>query len=300
MPNNPILLHESSVEPSNNLFPVVGIGASAGGLSAFQKFLKAIPHKSGMAYVLVQHLDPKHQSLLPELLQKCTQVPVQEVSQEVVLEPNKVFIIPSNKVLVSSNGHLELIPRDDRNHNQKFRPIDIFFQSLADVHQARTVGVILSGNGLDGTLGLRAVKEAGGITFAQDLDSAQFKDMPKNAFQEGLVDFMLPPEEIPQRILELNRMLYTAEGQEKELEQDQAEIFKQILALLKVRKETDFTFYKQSTIRRRILRRMALSSKKDPSEYLTFLRKHKTEQDVLHQDLLIPVSSFFRDPEIKF
>ena len=279
---------------SENLFPVVGIGASAGGLDAFKKLLKAIPERSGMAYVLVQHLDPRHESMLPEILQKVTRIPVVEISEDIKVEPDHIYIIPSNKMLMASHGVLQLSPRP-ANKNHQNLPIDLFFTSLAEVYQTHAIGVVLSGTASDGTLGLTAIKEQGGITFAQDETSAQYGGMPHSAAQAGVVDFILPPEEIPGKLLEVMGYVNRGDNEASNFAAGDDEIFKQILALLRLRKSTDFTYYKQTTIRRRIIRRMAFHKHAAPAVYLKFLRKHTGEQDILYQDLLIPVTSFFRD-----
>ncbi|HVE60702.1 MAG TPA: chemotaxis protein CheB, partial [Chitinophagaceae bacterium] len=157
---------------SKNLFPVVGIGASAGGLNAFKKLLKAIPENSGMAYVLVQHLDPNHESLLPEILQKVTRIPVLEISHDIKVEPDHIYVIPSNKMMVATDGVLLLTNRPPKSNTERNRPIDLFFNSLAEVHREQAIGVVLSGTASDGTQGLRAIKDMGGLTFAQDEASA--------------------------------------------------------------------------------------------------------------------------------
>ncbi len=285
------------VEKSTNQFPVVGIGASAGGLDAFKKLLKAIPEDSGMAYVLVQHLDPKHESMLPELLQKVTAIPVLEISDDIKVQPNHIYVIPSNKMMVATDGVLLLAPRPAKNKNERNLPIDLFFTSLAEVHQSHAIGVVLSGTASDGTLGLKAIKDHGGITFAQDEESAAYEGMPHSAAQAGVVDFILPPGKIPQKLLEITNIIKGNDHGEEDLPQPVEDVFKQMLALLRIRKGTDFTYYKQTTIRRRILRRMAINKSEAPAAYLKYLRENKKEQDVLYQDLLIPVTSFFRDPK---
>jgi len=282
---------------SKNLFPVVGIGASAGGLEAFRKLLQAIPEKSGMAYVLVQHLAPTHESLLPELLQKVTPIPVLEITDDIKVEPDHIYILPSNKMLVANDGVLQLSPRSPDKKELNL-PIDLFFTSLAEVHQSHAIGVVLSGTASDGTLGLKAIKEQGGITFAQDEASAAYDGMPKSAVEAGVVDFVLPPEEIPQKLLDITRILSENGGDDPTAPEPEKDVFKQILSVLRVRKGTDFTHYRQTTIRRRIQRRMALNNNENPADYLTYLRDSKQEQDALYQDLLIPVTSFFRDPPV--
>ncbi|MFP5042191.1 chemotaxis protein CheB [Parasediminibacterium sp. JCM 36343] len=282
---------------SANLFPVVGIGASAGGLEAFKKLLKAIPENSGIAYVLVQHLDPTHESMLPSLLQKATKLPVLEITDDIKVQPNHVYILPSNKMMVANDGVLELSPRTT-NKGELNLPIDLFFNSLAEVHQSRAIGVVLSGTGSDGTKGLKAIKENGGITFAQDEESAAYEGMPNSAVLADVVDFILPPEKIVQKILEVTAMLGKSDSVTESLSQQYEDMFRQIIAVIRLRKGTDFTYYKQTTIRRRILRRMTLNKNEDPGAYVTFLRENKAEQDILYQDLLIPVTSFFRDHHV--
>ncbi len=282
---------------SENLFPVIGVGASAGGLDAFKKFLKAIPENSGMAYVLVQHLDPTHESLLADLLQKVTAVPVLEISDEIKVEPDHIYIIPNNKMLIANDGVLQLSPRLVKTGNELNLPIDLFFISLAEVHQSHAIGVVLSGTGSDGTIGLKAIKDHGGITFAQDQDSAAFGGMPANAVHAGVVDFILHPDQITSKILEINKSLLPLDSEGRIIPRQDEDVYKQILSTLRIRKGTDFSYYKQTTIRRRVLRRMALTKKEVPLTYLQYLRETKSEQDALYQDLLIPVTSFFRDPK---
>ena len=280
---------------SDNRFPVVGIGASAGGLEAFKKLLKAIPENSGMAYVLVQHLDPKHESLLPELLQKVTTLPVLEITDDIKVEPDHIYILPSNKMMIANDGVLLLSPRPEKSKTERNLPIDVFFTSLAEVHQSHAIGVVLSGTASDGTNGLRAIKNQGGITFAQDEESAAYEGMPQSAARAGVVDFILPPDQIPQKLVEITRKVILSDDELQNIPQDDATIFKQILVLLRLRKGTDFTYYKQTTIRRRIFRRIALNKSDSPARYLDYLRENKPEQDLLYQDLLIPVTNFFRD-----
>ena len=282
---------------SSNLFPVVGIGASAGGLDAFKKLLKAIPEDSGMAYILVQHLDPSHKSILVDLLQKVTKIPVQEITDNVQVAPDHIYIIPSNKLLTATDGILQLSARLPK--GQKNLPIDVFFTSLAEVHQRHAIGVVLSGTATDGTLGLKAIKDQGGVTFAQQQKSAAYEGMPQSAIDAGVIDFILPPEMIPPQLLLLKDAFKANPIKDNENdEQVQENGFKQILSLLRRRRSVDFTYYKQTTIRRRINRRIAMCMKGSIAEYLAFLEANDEEQDLLYQDLLIPVTDFFRDPAI--
>jgi two-component system, chemotaxis family, CheB/CheR fusion protein len=283
-------------QQSANLFPVVGVGASAGGLAAFKRLIKAIPENSGIAFILVQHLEPSHDSILSELLQRVTQIPVQEITNDVRVEPNHIYIIPSNKLLTASDGVLQLSPRPPK--NVKNMPIDVFFTSLAEVHQSHAIGIVLSGTATDGTLGLKAIKDHGGITFAQDQQSAAFDGMPQSAIDADVVDFILSPEEIVLHLAKLKHALGEGAAEDdgdSQLSKD--DTFKHVLSLLRVRKGADFTYYKQTTVRRRIIRRMGLNKIETISDYLSFLKNNKPEVDILYQDLLIPVTDFFRDPK---
>ena len=286
-----------TLESSENKFPVVGVGASAGGLTAFKEFVKGIPEQSGMAYVMVQHLDPKHDSQLSEILQRSTLVPVLEITDEIEVKPDHIYIIPSNKMLLASDGVLKLSKRPAPEKNKKNLPIDLFFKSLAIIHESHSLGVVLSGKAADGTQGLKDIKNMGGITFAQDEDSAEWPQMPQSAILAGVVDFILPPSEIPKKILELMKDL-NSHPKGSEVPGNDAETFQQILSLMRKRRNNDFTYYKESTISRRIFRRMAINKHQTPESYLQFLRKNSAEVDVLFQDMLIPVTSFFRDSGI--
>ncbi len=279
--------------PHSNDFPVVGVGASAGGLEAFKRLIGAIPEPSGMAFILVQHLAPSHESLLSEILQKSTTLPVEEIRNNVHVEPDHIYIIPSNKLLTAYDGRLKLSARPK---NKKTLPIDLFFKSLAEVHGPHSIGVVLSGTASDGTEGLKAIKEQGGITFAQVQESAAFDGMPQSAIDAGVVDFVLPPEEMPAQLLRSTAIFYKREVGDTDAQPTAEEIFRQLLILLRIRKGTDFIYYKQTTIRRRILRRMGLNKIKDLHAYLAFFKDNPAEQDLLYQDLLIPVTGFFRDP----
>lgn len=281
---------------SENLFPVVGIGASAGGLDAFKQFIKTIPEESGMAYILVQHLDPLHESILSEILQRTTKLPVLEIQDNMKVAPDHIYIIPSNKLLIASDGILKLSPRPPK--GQANLPIDVFFSSLAEVHQEHAIGVLFSGTGTDGTVGLNAIKAHGGLTIVQETGTAAYPGMPQNAIDSGAANFILRPDKVIDKLKELNLSFKLLSGNEKPVEIRSEDNFKNILALIRVRKDVDFTYYKQSTIQRRILRRMALKGIPDVNEYYNYLLAHKQEQDILYQDLLIPVTSFFRDPDI--
>jgi len=274
-------------------FPVVGIGASAGGLDAVKVFLKALPAKSGMAYVFIQHLSPQYESVLPEILEKIAPFPVQQITDNIHLEPDNLYIIPENKIVTATDGVLKLAPMDSK--NKKTNTIDLFFSSLAVVHQSYAIGIVLSGALSDGTLGLQMIKSYGGLTFAQDEGSAAFDSMPKSAAKSGAVDFILPPEKIAEHLITVNYPFHHREA--GSVPRQDTETFKQILTVLRVRRGVDFTYYKQSTLKRRIIRRMALNKIEQPADYLNFLRETKGEQDALYNDMLISVTNFFRDPQ---
>jgi two-component system CheB/CheR fusion protein len=281
-------------------FPVVGVGASAGGLSAFTKLLKSLPLDTGMAFVLVSHLDPKHTSLLPELLSRVTALPVMEITGELPVKPNHVYIMPPKFTVVIRKGVLHLIARIG--DGAKHMPIDEFFQSLALDQKDNAIGVILSGTASDGSLGVKAIKLAGGTTIVQSEDSAEFNGMPHNAIATNQIDFILPPEDIAIKLTQIsdyprqkNKPLNSPLSLTEESEQDS--IMAQIFLLLKSRIGIDFTNYKQSTIRRRLKRRMTLHQIYRVEDYVKFLNSKPTELDALFQDMLINVTSFFRDSE---
>ncbi|RYG49074.1 MAG: histidine kinase, partial [Chitinophagaceae bacterium] len=278
---------------SENLFPVVGVGASAGGMDAFKALVKAIPKDTGMAYILIQHLAPQYESILPELLQKLTTLPVVEITDNIKVVPDHIYVIPSNQVLTANDGVLQLEPRIK---GEKLNTIDVFFTSLAEIHQEHAIGVVLSGTGSDGTVGLKTIKDQGGITIAQD-SSAVYDAMPQSAIDAEVVDFVLSPGAIPGHLLEVIRSsaLVSANNDQPEEKADAG--FRQIITLLKSKHNVDFTYYKQTTIRRRILRRKALNRIETVKGYYSFLVENKAEQDALFKDILIPVTAFFRDPD---
>lgn len=281
----------NEVTVSRNQFLVVGIGASAGGLEAFKQFIKAIPVDSGMAFILVQHLDPNHDSILCELLQKITLIPIHQVTDKIQVEPDHIYVIPPNKLLTANDGILNLTNRPPKSYHSL--PIDIFFSSLAEVHQTEAIGVVLSGTGKDGTLGLKKIKQNGGITFAQHHHSANFNEMPQNAIHAEVVDFILSPEGIVRKLIEISKVI----GVEKPpVEKPDNICFKNILAILDQQKGVDFTYYKQTTIHRRIRRRVALKNLATVEDYLEYLKKTPAEVETLFNDILIPVTEFFRDP----
>jgi two-component system CheB/CheR fusion protein len=277
-------------------FPIVGIGASAGGLEALEQFLRHVPPASGLAYVVVQHLDPNHKGIMVELLQRATAMPVVQITDRLGVEPNHVYVIPPNRDLSILHGVLHLLepeaPRGLR------LPIDFFLRALAADQQERAIGVILSGMGSDGTLGLRAIKENAGAVFVQDPASAKFDGMPRSAIDAGLADIVAPAEELAERIVGyLNHVpLLVAPATVPLNEKDQSGLEKVVL-ILRAQTGHDFSLYKKSTLYRRIERRMGLHQLPKIADYVRYLRENSQEAALLFKELLIGVTSFFRDPE---
>jgi two-component system, chemotaxis family, CheB/CheR fusion protein len=282
-------LEEATGKPH---FPIVGVGASAGGLEAFTQLLRALPPDTGMAFVLVQHLAPTHPSALAEILARATKMPVAEVLDASVVEPNRVYVIPPGRCMVIADGTLQLLPRESQGLH---RPVDQFFRALADDRRHRAIGVVLSGTASDGTLGLEAIKAEGGITFAQDA-TAQHEGMPDSAVASGCVDFVLPPDEIAQEIVRISQHPYVVPEAEASAKQDKPDL-DQIVHLLHRSTGVDFGQYKFNTLYRRIARRMLFCKANGLAEYAQVLEQSPAEAEALYQDILIHVTSFFRDPQ---
>jgi len=281
-----------------NAFAIVAIGASAGGLEAFTQLLHALPADTGMAFVLLQHLDPKHHSLLPDLISKSTPMPVEEVRHGTKVMPGHIYVISPNANLAISGGKLRLLPRTDEQGRQML--IDIFMRSLAEEQKSRAIGVVLSGSGSDGTLGLEAIKAEGGLTFAQDEKSAQYSSMPRSATASGAADIVLPPVEIARELGRIGRHPYINHAPPRGIRPPSAGAapLEMIFSLLRSATGVDFSDYKPTTIERRILRRMTVHKIDRMPAYAKYLQEHPAEVDALYNDLLIPVTSFFRDPEV--
>jgi two-component system CheB/CheR fusion protein len=278
----------------------VGIGASAGGLEAFQRLLQRLPSKTGMAYVIVQHLDPEHESLLPELLAKTSAIPVVQAFDGIAIVVDHAYVIPPNTTMTITDGHLRLVAREKG--RGLHLPIDAFLSSLAAVHGSSAVGVILSGAGSDGSRGIEAIKEAGGITIAQDSVSAQVSGMPESAIDTGAVDFVLAPEEIADQLARLGSHLTRnpddATTTTDSPSGDEGGALRKILGLLYNRTGVDFQHYRSGTLHRRILRRMLVHRQDTRSDYLAHVRLDPAELDLLYEELLIPVTRFFRDQDV--
>jgi two-component system CheB/CheR fusion protein len=284
-------------EPNSDSFPVVGIGASAGGLEAFTTFLGALPAEVGMAFVIVPHLDPFRESAFTQILSRSTSMPVSQIEDGMPVEVNHIYVIPPNCDLTIEKAVLHI--RDRREPRTVNMTIDIFFRSLAADQGKNAIGVVLSGTASDGTLGLAAIKGEGGITFAQDTHSAKYDGMPASAIASGYVDFILPPEGIAQELAHIRSHPYVA-GEMSEAEEGQElrdSHLGQVFRLLRRATGVDFSEYKPPTIGRRIQRRMALKKIRKLSDYSTLLHSDRAEVQALYQDFLINVTSFFRNPE---
>lgn len=289
---------KSSGATSRPQFPIVGIGASAGGLEACTALLKALPVNPGMAFVLVQHLDPHHESILHKLLSKTTEMPVIQVEDGMVLEPNHVYVIPPNNDMAVRERTLRLLSR--RRTAGRHLPINRFFASLAEDQKSAAIGVILSGTASDGTVGLQAIKSEGGVAFAQDPKSAGYPGMPESAILAGCVDFVLRPEEIARELIRLEHLPYakrTAAVLEAEPPLVGAADLQRIIHILRTATGVDFNLYKTGTIKRRVARRMILHKIESLQHYGQYLEQNAVEVQALYQDIFIHVTSFFREPE---
>jgi two-component system, chemotaxis family, CheB/CheR fusion protein len=287
-----------STPPEPPLVPVVGIGASAGGLEAFRDLLEALPNDTGMAFVLVSHLSKTYKSMLTELLSKVTRMPVAEARGVTRLLANHIYVIPPNTTLAIEDGGLTAQPLQDENRHGMV--IDAFFRSLAEHRKSQAIGVVLSGTGTDGTLGLAAIKAEGGIAFAQDQLSAKYPDMPRSASaQFGSADLVLPPAQIAKELARISGHPYVqrAQGADDGEPLNSELQFAGIFHWVRRSSGVDFSQYKPSTLRRRILRRMVLSKMETMGAYLKRLEADPAEVEALYRDLLINVTSFFREPE---
>lgn len=277
---------------------IVGVGASAGGLEAFTQLLSALPIDTGMAFVLVQHLEPKHESVLTILLSRSTKMPVQEVREAMQVEANHVYVIPANADMSVLDGLLHVETR--KATAGRHLPIDHFLTSLAQARGPKAIGVILSGTASDGTAGIKAIKEAGGITFAQSPESAKFDGMPRNAIASGCVDLVLPPERIARELTRIAHHPFAGILQANEtphlpaMEDEWARLFH----MLRKARGVDFSLYKQSTVKRRLARRMAVCKAESVAAYLKVVERKPAELDALFDELLILVTEFFRDSEV--
>ncbi len=280
-------------EPAKINFPVVGIGASAGGLEALELFFENMPEDSGMSFVVIQHLDPKHVGIMPELLQRITPMKVLQVTDRLRVKPNHVYVIPPNKSMSILNGVLHLFePVQSRGLRL---PIDIFFRSLAEDKQDKSIGIILSGMGSDGSLGLKAIKERNGIVLVQDPTSAKFDGMPGSAIEAVIADIVSPANELPSKLITYLKF-YTGKKKDREAESKVTSNLEKVTILLREQTGHDFSLYKKNTLFRRIDRRKGIHQIDSIQNYVRFLQENPGEIEILFKELLIGVTSFFRDP----
>ncbi len=276
-------------------FFVVGLGASAGGVQALRELFEHVPADSDMAYVVILHLSPDYDSKLAEVLQAVATIPVLQVLQSTEIEPNHIYVVPPNQHLVITDG--AIAPTKNLTTEDRRAPVDIFFRNLADTHGPRAICVVLSGTGADGSMGLKRIKERGGVVYVQNPREAEFNEMPRNAIATELVDEVLPVAQIPKRILayrnSLGKVQIAEEPGQRPEQQQQA--LREIFTQLRVRTGNDFSNYKRATLLRRIERRINVRSLPDLPSYTSFLHEHPDETHALLRDLLISVTNFFRD-----
>jgi two-component system CheB/CheR fusion protein len=276
-------------------FPIVGIGASAGGLEALEQFFVNMPKDNGMAFVVIQHLDPNHVGIMPELLQRITPMKVFQASDQLTVNPNCVYVIPPNKSLSLLNGALHLFdPVESRGLRL---PIDIFFRSLAADRQENSIGVILSGMGSDGSLGLKAIKEKNGAVLVQDPATAKFDGMPRSAIDAVIADIVAPAEELPGKLMAFLKYVPSVKT-ETDIEGKDKSNLEKIIILLREQSGHDFSLYKKNTLFRRIERRKGIHQIEKIQNYVRFLQENPQEVEILFKELLIGVTNFFRDPAV--
>ena len=293
--NSTLTNDEKLIKAQSSDFPIVAIGASAGGLEAFELFFKNIPKDNGMAFVVIQHLDPTHVGLLPELLQRITTMTCVEASDGLKIQPNFLYVIPPNKSMSLLNGALHLFePIESRG----FRlPIDIFFRSMADDRQEKSIGIILSGMGSDGSLGLKEIKEKNGIVMVQDPSTAKFDGMPQSAIKTVVADVVAPVEELPSKLISIIEKIGTISS-ETEIDDFSKTNLDKIIILLREQSGNDFSFYKKNTLMRRIERRKVVHQIDSLQKYVRFCQENPKEVEILFKELLIGVTHFFRDTAV--
>ena len=289
---SPVSLKGKIFDQDAGQFPIVGIGASAGGLEALEQFLGNVPENSGMAYVVIQHLDPTHKGMLPELLQRISRMRIFQVKDRMAIKPDCVYVIPPNKSMSILRGKLYLFePIETRGLRL---PIDFFLRSLADDRHEQSIGIILSGMGSDGSMGIRAIKENNGIVMVQDPSTAKYDSMPRNAIDSVLVDIVAPANELPAKLMAFLKHIPVVKAN-LEMEIKDKSALEKIIILLRTYTGNDFSLYKKNTVYRRIERRMAVHKIDKISAYVHFLQENPKEVDILFKELMIGVTSFFRD-----
>jgi two-component system CheB/CheR fusion protein len=292
---NTVEVNSDSKTARNNDFPIVGIGASAGGLETLEQFFNKMPKNTGMAFVIVQHLDPKHVGMMPELLQRMTKMTVFQVTDCLHVKPNCVYVIPPNKSLSILNGTLHLFAPVET-HGIRL-PIDIFLRSLAEDQQEKSIGIILSGMGSDGSLGLKAIKEKNGVVLVQDPDTAKFDGMPRSATATVIADIVAPVEELPAKLIDFLKFVPLSKT-DSALDSKNKSNLDKIIILLREQTGHDFSLYKKSTLFRRIERRKGIHQIEKIENYVRFMQENPKETEILFKELLIGVTNFFRDTAV--
>lgn len=277
-------------------FPVVAIGTSAGGLEALELFFSNMPDNTGMAFVLIQHLDPNYKGMMPDLIRKVTKMKVLQVSDNLRIKPDSVYVIPPNKNMSILNGRLQLFDLADV-HGLKL-PINFFFHSLADDMGERSIGIILSGMGSDGTLGLKSIKERGGLTLVQEPSNAKYDSMPKSAIQSVQVEVVASAGELPGKLISFLKRALPRQTETTTADFKDKSSIEKIVLLIRSQTGHDFSQYKKSTIYRRVERRMMVQKIDHIAAYVRFLIQNHQETEILFRELLIGATSFFRDPEL--
>ena len=286
---------KTAEKTDNSQFPIVGIGASAGGLEALEQFFENTPEHSGMAFVVIQHLDPNHIGIMPELLQRITKMKVFQATDALKVKPNCVYVIPPNKSLSILNGALHLF--DPVELRGLRLPVDIFFRSLASDRHEKSIGIILSGMGSDGSLGLKAIKEENGVVLVQDPKSAKFDGMPRSAIDAVIADIVAPPNELPSKLINFLKYIPPVQT-DPILDGNSKSNLDKIIILLREVSGHDFSLYKKNTLFRRIERRKGIHQIDKLQNYVRFLQENPKEVEILFKELLIGVTSFFRDHDV--
>ena len=293
--SNPESVAAKTPQPDN--FLIAGIGASAGGIQALKEFFENVPADSGVAYVVILHLTPDHDGRLASVLQTTALIPVMQITKRVKVEPNQVYVVPPNQHLEMLDGHITVEP--NTSVEERRAPVDIFFRNLAENHQARAIAVVLSGTGADGSMGIKRVKEKGGVAFVQNPREAEFSEMPRNSIATDLIDAVLNVREIPQKIVAYKENLGTVEipVEPESRPEDDTAALREIFTVLRVRTGRDFFNYKRPTMLRRIERRINVHELDSLPAYAAFLKENLDEPIALLKDLLISVTNFFRDKD---
>ncbi|MGD9201161.1 MAG: chemotaxis protein CheB, partial [Chitinispirillia bacterium] len=278
----------TAYQKRNEIFPIVGVGASAGGLESFKRLLIAMPENPGIAFILIQHLDPAHQSYMDELLSRYTKMKVVQIDKNLKVKPNCIYIIAPNSEIVFNNG--ELILTETKKQRGWRTPIDTFFLSLAEQKKENAIGIILAGTGSDGTIGVKAIKSSGGMAMAQSPSTTQYEGMPASAIATGVIDFVLPIEEMPEVLLKYVKHYYGKYPILSDYSKKISTDLKNIFSILQLHTTHNFRYYKKNVVIRRITRRMSLKQIDKMSDYVSFLRESPAETMKLFNDLLISVT----------